>query len=247
MKEERNKGKEGRDGTTTLSSADYVPAEHNLETVGYFSAGYKRRYPTAPREAKVITLGAQRQIKIIPSTYGYPNSEDLDFYRAFLKICDEQATLAERSANGQRTLHPQFRLPIGFYTRELIRLAGREKNARELEAVRDWVRRNASTLIEGALYRAKSRQFDASFGSSLFSQFVLVGDKMRNGHAADMNYVWPSPWFLSNYYYRYFHPVDLAFHRRLRKPIAKALYPLFDTGWYAARSQTLHETLRGPL
>jgi hypothetical protein len=58
---------------------------------------------------------------------------------------------------------------------------------------------------------------------------------MRNGKVADMNFVWPAPWFLSNFYYRYVRPIDLAFHQRLRKPIAKTLYPILDTGWYAAQ------------
>jgi hypothetical protein len=57
---------------------------------------------------------------------------------------------------------------------------------------------------------------------------------MRGGKLAEMNFVWPAPWFLSNFYYRYVRPIDLAFHQRLRKPIAKTLYPILDTGWYAA-------------
>ena len=36
----------------------------------------------------------------------------------------------------------------------------------------------------------------------------------------------------SSYYY--FRRVDLAFHHRLQKAIAKILYPILDTGWYAA-------------
>jgi hypothetical protein len=54
------------------------------------------------------------------------------------------------------------------------------------------------------------------------------------GQIADTNYVWPALWFLTNYLQGYIRPVDLAFHHRLRKPIAKSLYPLLETGWYAA-------------
>lgn len=228
---------EEKDGATAFLPAEYVPAEQNLETIGYFSAGYKRRYPKKPMEAKVLTLGPQRQVRIVPSTYGYPNSEDLDFYRAFLKICHEQTTLVARGRNGHRTLHPHLQLPIGFHTRELIRNTGREKSARELEAVREWIERSTFTGIKGELYRAKIKEFDAAFGGSLFSQFVRVGEKTRTGKVADRNYVWLAPWFLSNYYYHYFRRVDLAFHCRLRKAIAKTLYPLLDTGWYAAQGK----------
>ena len=60
---------------------------------------------------------------------------------------------------------------------------------------------------------------------------------MRNGKIAETNYVWPSPWFLSNYYYRYTRPFDFEFYKRLRKPIAKSLYPLLENGWYAAEGK----------
>jgi len=57
---------------------------------------------------------------------------------------------------------------------------------------------------------------------------------MKDGRIADTNYVWLAPWFLANYFRHHLRPVDLNFHRRLRKPIAKALYPLLETGWYAS-------------
>lgn len=228
----------GKDEIALLLPAEYVPAEQNLETIGYFSAGYKRKYPTAKHKSKVVILNHNRTVKIIPTAeYGYPNSEDFDFYRAFLKICHEQTTLVARGTNGQRTLHPRLQLPIGFYTRALIRDAGRGENAREVQAVRDWIRRMTFTGVEGTLYCAKTKQFDTAFGGPLFSQFVFVGDKTRTGKIADRNYVWPAPWFLSNYHYHYLRRVDLAFHHRLRKAIAKTLYPLLDTGWYAAQGK----------
>jgi hypothetical protein len=55
--------------------------------------------------------------------------------------------------------------------------------------------------------------------------------------SADTNYVWLSPWFLSNYYHRYTRPLDFEFYKRLRKPIAKALYTLLENGWFAAEGK----------
>jgi hypothetical protein len=68
---------------------------------------------------------------------------------------------------------------------------------------------------------------------TVFSQVLLTGQTMRDGHAADTNYVWLSPWWLSNYYYGHRRLFDNALYRRLRKPIAKALLNLLETGWYA--------------
>ena len=41
----------------------------------------------------------------------------------------------------------------------------------------------------------------------------MSGEAMRNGKPADTNYVWLSPWFLSNYYYRYTRPLDFTFYK----------------------------------
>jgi len=213
---------------------DYVAAEQNIETIGYFSASYKRRYPKKPNEAKEIILGSERHVRIVPSTYGYPNCEDQDFYRAFLKVCSTQAIALERRREGATTRHPQLPVPIGFSTNRILRYAGKGDNARNREAVRNWVKRSAATTIEGGLLFAKTRHLNQEFGGQLFSQYVLVGEKMRNGRVADMNYVWPAPWFLSNFYFNYYRRVDLAFHQRLTRPIAKGLYPLLETGWFAS-------------
>lgn len=223
-----------RQGSEVLTG-DYVAAELNLESIGYFSAGYKRKYPSEEQKSKIISLNHDRRIEIIPNLkYGFPNSEDQDFYRAFLKICDEKINLVSRRKDGQLSVHPSLSLPIAFHSRELIRKAGRAWSSRDLQSVRDWIKRSTSTVIEGELYRAKTKEF-SKFGGPLFSQHILVGERMRNGKVADMNFVWPAPWFLSNFYYRYVRPIDLAFHQRLRKPIAKTLYPILDTGWYAAQ------------
>jgi hypothetical protein len=58
------------------------------------------------------------------------------------------------------------------------------------------------------------------------------------------NYVWLSPWFLSNYYYRYIRPLDFTFYKRLRKPIAKSLYTLLENGWYAAEGRPYAKSYR---
>jgi hypothetical protein len=225
---------EGKRGGENLP-AEYVAAELNLESIGYFSAGYKRRYPNTEQRSKIVLLNHDRKVEIIPNVkYGFPNSEDQDFYRAFLKICDEKVMLVQRAREGRLTLHPHLSVPIAFHSREIIRKAGRVWSNRDLQSVRDWIKRSTSTVIEGDVYRARVGQIDSKFGGPLFSQYLLVGDKMRSGKAAEMNYVWPAPWFLSNFYYRYVRPIDLAFHQRLRKPIAKTLYPILDTGWYAA-------------
>ena len=233
---QRAEGLEKTNYGNVIISADYVPAEQNLETLGYFSARHKRRYPVEKQSSKVVVLSGTRRVEIIPSgKYGFPNAEDLDFYRAFLKICDEQVSFIREEQGGQVTFHPRLPSPIMFGTRELITKAGREKSARELTAVREWVERLNATVIHGELYDAKKQQFNAKMGlEPLFRKFVHVGQSLENGDVAAMNYVWLADWFLDNYFHYYVRRVDLKFHQRLSRPIAKALYPLLDNGWFAA-------------
>lgn len=232
--------------------ADYVRAEVNLESIGYFEASNKRRYAAAG-EAKVIRLSAERTVRIVPSaTYGYPNTEDLDFYRAFLKICDEQVHLVERRKGRSRTLHPHFDLPIRFSTGHLLRTAGRSENDHNWKAAKEWLKRNSFTGIEGAvrLEGREGRTAGAEFRGVLFQQSVTAGEELKSGAKAEVNHVWPSAWFLRNLFWHYVKPIDVALHQRLDSPIAKGLYPILDQGFYASGGKSfakLYSDLAGVL
>src|SRR5262249_242177 len=88
----------------------------------------------------------------------------------------------------------------------------------------------------GAVYDAKTNRYREVYTSVFYE--VAVKGEIRKGRVAESNSVWPAGWFLSNYLRGYVRKVDLEFHRALRKPIAKALYPLLETGWYAGGGET---------
>jgi hypothetical protein len=215
---------------------DYVPAEQNLETIGYFSARYSRRALDNRQTSKLVMLSDNRRVEIVPSLkYGFPNAEDLDFYRAFLKICDERAQLVQVEYKGRFVYRPRLPSPIGFSTRELIAKAGRTKNGRGHIAVRTWIERLNSTTIHGELFDAKERKLDVRMGlEPLFRKYIHVGRPMADGEIAAQNFVWLADWFVENYFYLYSRPLDLKFHHRLTRSISKALYPLLDNGWFAS-------------
>ena len=143
----------------------------------------------------VDAQGTKRTIKTKISAnheLGLPITSDLDYYRAFLKICDE---IVDREG--------RFHLPIAVPTSTLMRYAGKRESAKEWKEVKLWFERMTLTGIRGAIYRAKKKDFDEGFVGTVFSQVVMKGEPLRNGKIANTNYVWLSPWFLSNYYYRY--------------------------------------------
>jgi hypothetical protein len=216
---------------------DYVAAEQNLETIGYFSARYTRPPLRGEKDlSKLVVLSDGRSIEIVPAAkYGFPNAEDLDYYRAFLKICDERAEFVAVEHDGAITYHPRLPSPIGFSSRELIAKAGKVKNGRGHIAVRNWIERLSSTTIHGALFDAKTREYNVRIGlEPLFRQYVHVGRPLSDGELAAQNYVWLADWFINNYYHLYARRVDLKFHHCLSHAISKTLYPLLDSGWYAA-------------
>jgi hypothetical protein len=233
---EVKRGAKGNQTTVMSWSVEYVPAEQNLETIGYFSARYARKALDEKQKSKVIVLSDSRRIEIVPSMkYGFPNAEDLDFYRAFLKICDERAQLIKVEVDGQTMMRPRLPSPIGFSSRELIAKAGRTKNGRGHAAVRSWIERLNSTTIHGELFNARERKFDVRMGiEPLFRKYVHVGRPLPDGEIASQNFVWLADWFVENYFYLYSRPIDLKFHHRLTRSISKALYPLLDNGWFAA-------------
>ena len=209
---------------------DYIAAEVFLENSGFFTPS-SNRIKTITRKRKLITVRAEgtsepRVIAIeinANAKYGLPITSDLDYYRAFLKICDEIV-----DADGR------FPVPVPVPTKRILSYAGKTVNQRGLGEVKDWMKRMTATLIEGAMYHAGSGSYDDQFVGVVFSQVVLSGESLRNGRKAGTNYVWPSPWFLSNYYYRHLRPIDHNLHLHLRRPISKSLYPLLETGWYAS-------------
>ena len=212
---------------------DYVPAEAFLEGIGYFTPATKRVSDTY---TKIKTLGRKEtvqgprsvQVKVAANhELGLPITHDQDYYRAFLKICDE---VMERDG--------RFKLPIAVSTSRLLRYAGKPTNDRNWREVREWFDRMTATLISGGMYRAKAKHYDTGFTGTVFAQVVLTGGTLKGGRQAETNYVWPSPWWLSNVYHRHVRPFDFALYRRLRKPIAKSLLTLLETGWYASGGQS---------
>jgi hypothetical protein len=213
-----------------------IPAEVFLETLGFFTPSSKRLRGIYTKEktvgARVEADGTTRLIQTKISAnheLGLPITADLDYYRAFLKIL---ADTLEREG--------RLRLPLAVPTKQLLRYTAKTDGIKTRREVRTFLKKMVLTGIEGGVYQAKTQDFTEGFVTTVFRQVVVRGETMRHGQIAETNYVWPAAWFLANYLRGYVRRVDLAFHNRLRKPIAKALYPLLATGWYESGGH-LHE------
>ena len=227
--------------SAVLSAAAYIPAEVFLEHLGFFTPSSKRIRGISTKEKVVgekrAVDGTTQPITVCiraSAGLGLPITADLDYYRGFLHLLDDAIR-----RDGK------LRLPLSAPTNTLLRAAGKPCNTRTWHEVRTWLTRMTLTGIEGGVFNAKTGTFREGFVGTVFHQVATTGDVLKNGQRAETNYIWPAAWFLSNYLRGYVRRIDLALHRRLRKPIAKALYPLLSTGWYAATGQAYRKRYRG--
>lgn len=241
--------------------AEFVSIEAGFGSLGPFDAGYHRRYPGRERRnkkgellervptKKVVDLGDGRVVQYIPTAeFGYSNTLDEDYYYAFERIfeedlAEERITFAEswveypREAEQRTELRLRVKLngPVRVSNSRILKYAGRIKAGDDWKTVREWIKRQAYTGILGQLRLAKPDLLPEEFKvEPLFKSFWFPGEKIAGDRVAETNYVLPADWFVWNKYHHHTKPLDLAFRRSLEKPIARALYPVLDRGWFAA-------------
>jgi len=226
--------KKEKHGLPTL----YVSSLQTFETSGYFDGSYKRRYPTKEKPSKVVTLGDNRKIEIVPTQkYGYPNAVDLDYQRALFRLIDEQVEKVERvNEDGTKTYHSRPPTPLLATTKKFIRYAGRSANPRERKNLNDFLHRGGATRMEGELRDPKTRTY-GYFDVALFSQVITKGEKTKDGNVTEQHQIWLSPFALRLYYWHRTRQENISFHHQLTQAYAKVLYPYLDSGWFASISK----------
>lgn len=229
--EAEERAKKEKQGLPTL----YVSSLQTFETSGYFDGSYKRRYPSKEKPSKVVTLGDNRKIDIVPTQkYGYPNAVDLDYQRALFRLIDEQVENVERiDENGVKTHHGRVPQPLPAKTKKFVRYAGRSICPRERKNLNDFLHRGGATRMEGEFKDPKTREY-RKFDVALFSQVITRGEKAKNGDVAEQHLIWLSPFALRLYYWHRTRQEDISFHHQLTQAYAKVLYPYLDSGWFAS-------------
>jgi len=232
------------DDLETENLPDVVRSEAQLDTIGYFEAGYKHRYPKQKRERRTLYFDRNRSISFIPTTYGYPNGLDLDYHRALEVLMSENTTMRDvfDQKSQQFKRRAKVKQPLRISTRRFIKLAGRTETGGERKHVSDYLARHTGTLVQGSLYSKKEdRTHRQSFNATLFEKTFRRGDELPDGRIADMNYIWLSSWYLSNFCTGYVKPTNIRLHHSLTRPYAKALVPLIDQGFFATDGRPWHK------
>ncbi len=220
---------------TTKDRNELVRVEKNLNSFGFFTPSHKRLEGVTEKTVTVFVRnqGGQRseaRATILPNAkLGLPTTADQDKYYAFQKIVEDIRRRVGRVAN-----------PIGFTSAQMLRILDRKKSGQGYKEIADWLERMTLTGIrsEGIVYLAGSKKY-ARDTFTVFSRALTMGQEMPDGRRAEQNYVWLSEWQLENLNASYVLPIDYEVYRGLRLNISKALVPLIQIWFYAARRNSM--------
>jgi hypothetical protein len=209
---------------------EFIKAEKNLETLGFFTPSSNWTRDTNKKVISFTRTAGNKKVKasviIFPSAeHGLPDTSDLDKYRAFQKILSDELIRNKRV--------PKH---ITFTSMDLIEAMGKKRKGGEIyKEIEDWLDRMVLTGIKsmGAVWLAGKKNW-ATDTFHVFERVVAYGQQLDDGTIADQHHIWLSDWQLENINEFWLLSLDYDLHRQLRKPIAKALLPLLQIGFYAS-------------
>jgi hypothetical protein len=231
---ERNTNESTRREWKEKESREFIPAGMSIERIAFFTPSSKRGIERLG--TKVIDHEDLKVRLAISEEIGLPVTMDQDLYRAFQKV------LLEHIESG-RSLYEAIAVP----TNKLLRYAGIAKRGGKerkgsVAAVRKWLDRMAGVLVKATYSSGKDRKPQTIRGTA-FDMVLSPGEEFEDtGEIAETNYIWLGKWYREDIEVGNLRSVDLDFHRGLRKPVAKALYPLLETGWFASRGKVYRKS-----
>jgi hypothetical protein len=215
----------------TLPSTDFVSAEKNLLSTGFFSPTSKN---VKNVKAKFITFtrtenGTRRlcRVTIVPGAlYGLPTTAHQDKFIAFMK-------LLESKRRGGIVSNP-----VCFHTSEMNYLLGLSDGGKNYIELEEFFEVMVATTIksEDAVY-IKGKKSWASDMFHAFERAVVYGKELPDGTTAVINHVWLSEWMLDSINNFYTIPIEFEAYKKLKTPVAKALVPILQTWLFVSEGE----------
>ena len=211
-----------------FADVDSIRFERNLLQIGFFGADEKRKGtpPTKRRIETTINRDGKRIVAAIEfeGTRGLPSTADRDKFMAFLKIADEQRLRLGCITN-----------PIRFTAYRLLKELGIATAGSNYEDIKEWGERMAVTTITSrqVIFFARTKRY-ADKLIHVFETFQRVGKQSGTGRSDEYEVTLAS-WLLDNLNATYVYVEDFAPYKKLRRPIAKAIFGLLHW-WFASSS-----------
>jgi hypothetical protein len=209
-----------------FADVDSIRFERNLLQIGFFAADEKRK--GTPPTKRIIETTVNRDGKRIVAaiefegTRGLPSTADRDKFMAFLKIADEQ-----------RARYGCITNPIRFTAYRLLKELGIATAGSNYEDIKDWGERMAVTTITSrqVIFFARTKRY-ADKLIHVFEAFQRVGKQSGTGRSDEYEVTLAS-WLLDNLNATYVYVEDFAPYKKLKRPIAKAIFGLLHW-WFAS-------------
>lgn len=208
-----------------------IPAEADIESVGYFTPSWHRKGVPNEREKRIRVVRDDFQGELIArvtanTRYGLPITADLVYYRAFQWLLWDKI-----DATGKI---PEW---MTFSTRSILKRAGRERG-RERGVLSAWRHRLHGTLIiyEGDMEVLDQLGMKPDASRTIFSETYGWEDPDRpdiDGMPEGAHMVHLPEWYRRNLESRP-RPLDIEADLELRSPIALALSAMLDPMFFAA-------------
>lgn len=212
----------------------FVRAEANIERLPYFAPSKRANKKRLHHELadEVERNGAKLLIRWridAHPRWGFPCEGDRSIYLALLKVIDEDGVPADGA----------LRFP-SFY-RVLATLYPEGVDPKQPECFGGWyyrrveasIRRMQATVVTsaGAFYdKAMDAWVEDQF--SLVDRFIRKGKKLPTGEIAEHHTIYLGSWLLDSLRTNFRKPVDLSYHLRLDRPVARSLYSFLDGRFY---------------
>ena len=209
-----------------FADVDSIRFERNLLQIGFFAADEKRKGNPATKRRIETTINrdGKRIVAAIEfeGTRGLPSTADRDKFMAFLKIADEQ-----------RLRHGCITNPIRFTGYRLLKELGIATAGSNYEDIKEWGERMAVTTITSrqVIFFAQTKRY-ANKLIHVFETFQRVGKQSGTGRSDEYEVTLAS-WLLDNLNASYVYVEDFAPYKKLRRPIAKAIFGLLHW-WFAS-------------
>lgn len=225
---EKKPPQEKNNKAVQLAMDNFIKAETNLERLPFFAPWTKSRSAKTEHSLRRIRIQGDVKVEVSWTVYahpkfGYPNSFDLDVYRAL------QQLIHDKYADGL----PESGV-IAFSFRQIFQRMRQSPSGRLTNDIRASLERLVSTTIKskGAFYYKETRQFiDDTF--HIFDRVTFVGQTLPGGDMAETNYLQLSSWYRDSLRSWYVMPLDNNLHFGLRSSSAKALYGILSFYFYS--------------
>jgi hypothetical protein len=217
--------------TTDLLPQAVIRSEVNFLVLPFFALSRRDAAQRLQTEYRTTIERGNERLDVLWAVsanprYGYPCPFDGRVHKAIEHIISELTTPLENPIPLGSLLTLAKLMGVGLSKKGKL-------SGKTYEEIKESLRRITMTGVEsrGAFYhKGRKRWLEDAF--HLYDRVVFTGEELPSGEIADTNYLFLGNWYLENINARYVKPLDYAYYRSLKSPVASRFYELLGVKFY---------------